>query len=244
MSHGGLVPWRDRGGTALSTRRDQDGDDKRFPPPIASALELLLQAREYADQTSGDRWEFAVEIQELVGLGLSRNDLRWLVRMGLVEHAREVTVAGDNGREFRSTGDLTFTKRTCFILAPDGLDAARRFNACGSENGAVARGVRLQRVVPSTVPEWDPQKRELRVGGQVVKRFKWHAVNQEMILAAFDEEGWPARIDDPLPPQLDQDPKRRLHDTIKCLNRKQKNRLLQFRGDGTGEGILWELIEK
>ena len=59
---------------------------------------------------------------------------------------------------------------------------------------------------------------------------------------AFEEEGWPAKIDDPLAPQSQQDPKRRLHDTIKCLNRNQKNELLHFRGDGTGEGILWELV--
>ena len=37
-----------------------------------------------------------------------------------------------------------------------------------------------------------------------------------------------------------QDPKRRLSDTIKCLNRKQANSLIHFRGDGTGEGIVWE----
>jgi hypothetical protein len=34
-----------------------------------------------------------------------------------------------------------------------------------------------------------------------------------------------------------------LHDTIKCPNRGQVNHLLRFRGDGTGEGVLWETIE-
>lgn len=47
-------------------------------------------------------------------------------------------------------------------------------------------------------------------------------MNQEMLLAAFQEEDRPCRIDDPLPPQPDQDARRRLSDTIKCLNRKQK----------------------
>ena len=75
-----------------------------------------------------------------------------------------------------------------------------------------------------------------------MKRFKWTAANQETILVAFEEEGWPARIDDPLPQQPEQDPKRRLSDTIKCLNRKQTNELIRFRGDGTGEGVTWELI--
>jgi hypothetical protein len=65
---------------------------------------------------------------------------------------------------------------------------------------------------------------------------------QEAILMAFEEEHWPPRIDDPLPAHPDLLPKRRLHDTIKGLNRKQKNCLIRFMGDGTGEGIRWELI--
>ena len=40
----------------------------------------------------------------------------------------------------------------------------------------------------------------------------------------------------------EQDPKRRLSDTTKCLNRKQTNELIRFRGDGTGEGVTWELV--
>ena len=34
--------------------------------------------------------------------------------------------------------------------------------------------------------------------------------------------------------------KRRLHDTIRSLNRNQKEGRLRFKGDGTGEGIVWE----
>ena len=52
-----------------------------------------------------------------------------------------------------------------------------------------------------------------------------------------------SRIDDPLPPQAEQDSKRRLSDTIKCLNNKQINELIRFHGDGTGEGITWEQVE-
>ena len=59
---------------------------------------------------------------------------------------------------------------------------------------------------------------------------------------AFEEEDWPVRIDDPLPPRSGLDPKRRLHDSIKSLNRHQKSRVLRFCGDGSGEGVRWELI--
>ena len=85
-------------------------------------------------------------------------------------------------------------------------------------------------------------RHELRLGETLVKKFKWRAANQEAILCAFEEEGWPPHIDDPLPPILDKDPKRRLSDAIKCLNRKQLNTLVRFSGDGTGEGVYWELI--
>ena len=38
-----------------------------------------------------------------------------------------------------------------------------------------------------------------------MKQFKVPSPTQESILAAFEEEGWPAAIDDPLPPQPEQD---------------------------------------
>ena len=59
---------------------------------------------------------------------------------------------------------------------------------------------------------------------------------------AFEEEEWPPRVDDPLPPQRDLEPKRRLHDTLRSLNRHQQNTLIRFKGDGTGEGIRWTLV--
>ena len=53
--------------------------------------------------------------------------------------------------------------------------------------------------------------------------------------------GYAAEGDDPLPMHPDMLPKRRLHDTIKSLNRNQKTAQIRFMGDGTGEGIRWEL---
>jgi hypothetical protein len=82
------------------------------------------------------------------------------------------------------------------------------------------------------------------VGVEIVKEFKLPSPNQETVLMAFEEEGWPPRIDDPLSPLPQLDPRRRLHDTIKALNRKQKQDLIRFMGDGSGEGIRWELTAK
>lgn len=92
------------------------------------------------------------------------------------------------------------------------------------------------------VPAWNRELRELRAGRLLVKRFHVPARNQELILDSFEEEGWPACIDDPLPPLPDQDSKQRLHDTIDRLNRNQVNRRIRFRGNGNGCGIRWEWI--
>ena len=94
----------------------------------------------------------------------------------------------------------------------------------------------------SIEPKWNGERHLLRVGDKIVKEFKVPSANQEAILTAFEEEGWPERIDDPLTPVGRIDPKRRLHDAIKGLNRNQKNSLIRFRGDGTGEGVQWSLI--
>ena len=102
-------------------------------------------------------------------------------------------------------------------------------------------GVRLDR---ETRPIWDRDRRKLSFGPHLVKHFKVPAPNQELILQSFEEESWPMRLDDPLPYHAAIDPKRRLHDTINSLNRNQRVPLLRFLGDGNGQAILWEHIER
>ena len=75
-----------------------------------------------------------------------------------------------------------------------------------------------------------------------MKLFRQPAESQEIILAAFEEEGWPRRIDDPLPPVAGKDSVERLHQAVMGLNRGQIARLLEFRRDGTGEGVEWLAI--
>ena len=91
-------------------------------------------------------------------------------------------------------------------------------------------------------PLWDRDNRVLSFGGQIVKRFGRSSPNQEAVLQAFEEQGWPCRIDDPLPYCDEVAPKPRLHDTIRWLNLKHECRLLRFLGDGTGEGVCWKLV--
>jgi hypothetical protein len=89
-------------------------------------------------------------------------------------------------------------------------------------------------------PTWDPDRQQLRWGSLVVKQFKLPSPNQELILRVFEEENWPARIDDPLPPRPDIEPKRRLNCAITNLNRNQKSYRIRFMGDGSGQGVCWK----
>jgi hypothetical protein len=65
-------------------------------------------------------------------------------------------------------------------------------------------------------PTWDRQRRELRLGTQVIRRVPRPNVarNVVMVLDAFEEAGWPPRIDDPL-------------------------KAIHFCADGTGKGFAW-----
>ena len=95
----------------------------------------------------------------------------------------------------------------------------------------------------TVIPHWDHERHVLSVGNRVVKQFRVPSPNQEAVLHAFQRDDWPPYIADPLPAvSAPRHAKVRLHDTIKCLNARQKNRLVRFHGDGQGMGVLWELV--
>jgi len=213
--------------------------------PIRRGLWLLLQAHDYAHDLGCDVWDFAVEISNLLASGLTHSDLRWLVRRDCVEHGHETTLAGQRGRSFQCGGDLTFSDRTCFVLTLAGTIFARKALVEHEPSSPGEPDSPPSERMPwstSTRPQWDATRQQLRLNGTLMKEFRRPSPNQETVLAAFEEEGWPPRIDDPLPPEPHIDPKRRLQDTIKSLNRSQKKQIVRFMGDGSGQGVRWELI--
>lgn len=210
--------------------------------PITCSLRKLARAYQFAVDCDRSRWDFAVEIADLNSLGVSHDELRWMIGKGLVEHAREVGDGQGIGRTFDSPGGFMFSSRSCFVVTSTGLQLANELTEEFGDDFLSLTLCEPPRVYTRPEPNWDDQRHELRLGSVLVKRFKWRAANQEAVLAAFQEDGWPARIDDPLPPVPETDPKRRLSDTIKCLNRKQQNSLIRFSGDGTGEGVLWDIV--
>lgn len=222
-------------------RRPVESEATGFAPEVQAAFIQLAKARDYARSMQVDPWEFAVEMERLIAQGLTTSDLRWLVCMRYIAPACEITESSDTARKFRPNHNLAFPKQTCFVLT----DVGALFTASvpGESEGIASQTMRHEvntDARPSPSPRWDPICRVLRVGQHVVKRYRRPSPNQEAVLSAFQEDGWPQRIDDPLSPQGDQDPKCRLRDTIKWLNRNQQQRLICFRGDGTGEGVCWE----
>jgi hypothetical protein len=158
-----------------------------------------------------------------------------------VDQADEVTTFRDSARRFQSRTNVAFTGATCFVLSEKGALVA------GTEADSMAGGSANSAEIislGSRLPRWECESRALYLGSQVVKRYRRPLpTNQEIILMAFQEEGWPCRIDDPLPPRAELDPKYRLHFTIQCLNQRQQPHLIRFFGDGTGEGVCWEFFK-
>ena len=80
-------------------------------PELERGFRILLEALHLASDASSNRWDFAISIRQLQESGLRDWHLRWLTVKGFAEHAQEVTVEGDDGRAFRSTGNLTFRRK-------------------------------------------------------------------------------------------------------------------------------------
>ena len=198
-----------------------------LPSSCHQALQLLLEAKAFAVDLRRDAWEFAVELPSLHSAGVSNAALRWLACQGLIAHALECSIPEKEARQFRQAAGLMLTAQSCFVLTEQGTAVARD------------TGTRAHEPLPAT-PRYHPDLKELWFQGVLVKRFKVPAQNQELILSAFEEEGWPPHLDDPLPPLDGIEPKRRLHDAVGKLNRNQHRRLLHFRGAGDGRGLRWE----
>lgn len=232
--------------------RDSASYDDAF---TTAALDILGRAHRYAVRAGADIWEFAVEIDEFHRAQISNSDLRWLVSQRYAWHADE-TASADGKRRFRRAPLTALNERSCFIIAPAGLELLESFDP-GVEMMAIASQGARDSVAMHSIglkdasqhcfrdvekPVWDAMRRELRVGELVVKRFRRLAPSQHLILDAFQAAHWPVNLADPLPLRAAHCPKRRLHDAIKRLNRHHLSSAIRFSGDGSGRGILWQLM--
>jgi hypothetical protein len=227
---------------------------------LTRGLNLLLVASKYVESSHCEKCQLALRREELSAAGLEAIDCRWMLIRGLVDHFNETTFPGDSKRSFRN-GDAIISDHSCFLLTPKGTSFVTEFlNEPHAEIGSTTNEVSfnyesqdgshprwgsqdlIDETEPSTDPQpcWDINRQELWFAGRLVKRYRIPSPNQVAILCAFEEETWPSRIDDPLPQHFEIDPRRRLNDTIRNLNRSRINPLIRFSGDGSGQGILWE----
>jgi hypothetical protein len=212
-------------------------------PTVQQALAILIEGYDFALDLKACVWEFAVPIGSLLAAGCSVNTLRWLVRRGFAEHAVLKGTGAPGGRP-NTSGSLEFTDRTSFVLTEVGVTAAL---AAYPELPFTSRA----RIRPggqpddeSAVPAWDARLGELRFLGVLVKRLRKAASNQWAVLSAFEREGWPGQLENPLS-QLTQGSgkqKQRLHDAIKNLNRDHEALLLRFYGADSGRGVGWRTL--
>jgi len=234
---------------------------------------MLIEARFCAEDTGADAWTFAVERSQLRRHGIGNHWLRWLIKKGLVEHAHEVLDDESDERHFDHHGRLrisscfvltsTGVDHACEQLGlpipempaersasgtspdrppsngsppvtpPQAAEAPRPFDPSRpSDDGG--NGLR---------PRWDDALRILYLGDRVVKSFCRRAPNQEAILAAFEEEGWPAQVDDPIHPLDGGDSPRRLRGTVQNLNRQDEPQAIEFTCNGAGTGVRWQLLD-
>jgi|HubBroStandDraft_6_1064221.scaffolds.fasta_scaffold483610_2 hypothetical protein len=212
---------------------------ERFRP----GLEALVAAFNYAQDSQTDRWQFAIGLAELRESGATLTDLRWLVLRGFAEHALETTIPGDAERSFRKLTPIAFPGAACFVLSHAGASHLKEALYCSETTAAEVANVTDPIAACNRItPEWDALRRELRYEGKVIKRYRVPAHNQELILAAFQESGWPECIDDPMRPSVGQDSKERLLATIKSLNRNQRTHLIRFHGNGNGQQVYWQHV--
>ena len=220
---------------------------------LQKGLELLVLGYRYARAGKANVQDFAIGYHSLREVGLEECDIRWLVSQSLVEHYVETTLPGDTTRSF-SAGGVAICENSCLTLTHKGVCFVGEMDSVAPTESANPQSTQHQSTQhqstqhppeqhsPTQHPRWDTDRQELWYLNQLVKRYRLPSPNQSAILSAFQEERWPARIDDPLPPKVEQDPKRRLHDTIRNLNRSHRRPLLRFVGDGSGQGVLWEAI--
>src|SRR5687767_6747549 len=86
------------------------------------ALDHLQRAADLAAAKGVAIWQFAVEVDDLLEMGLTRLDIRWLVSQGLIQHGYEVESNQSGQRDFvpESMGSIRDT--SCFVLAQQPAD--------------------------------------------------------------------------------------------------------------------------
>lgn len=217
----------------LESKRAELAHFQRLLLQLAFAARVERQAR----QRRGISSPRGIPRSILKRGGIGDSDLKWLIAWGWVE---QVPDHKTRQRRHRRRRNVVRFQEPHFAVTQTGLKLLEEL----AENMGLSFGGTADAASDPVVPRWDARRRELRYGGVLVKRFGRAAPNQERILTAFETQGWPNRIESPLPFPAEPgvSPKRRLRDALGRLNRSLTRPVICFRGDGTGLGIRWEAL--
>jgi hypothetical protein len=134
----------------------------KLTPEMQAALRLWSSVVA-GTGAEADPWATAIRLDQLLDVGLTQCDLRWLVTKGYVRQAREVTVPGDAVRRFQPGRNLAFNSETRFLLTDAGASLAGRQDAARTrtETNVTAdqdRGVRVLQIPTSGAGRHRPRK--------------------------------------------------------------------------------------
>jgi hypothetical protein len=203
---------------------------------VMAYTDLLVAAWRAAEDQVPAR-AFPVALASLRAKGVGDDLLLWMLFQAHVEHL-DATPGATAVRE-----KLALDGSSGFALTPAGEVFADLFLVavlCSEQDGDFVDAW-AELPLGELLPSYRPADRRFAWGRHVLKFFRQRAGNQELLLAAAQELGWPGWFDDPLPPHGGTPAKVRLHDTIKDLNRRQRLPFVRFKGDGTGTRVGWEL---
>ena len=221
------IPGAGLRGEEMSERRDPSrtslsAEDRAR---LRAGLWHLERAIRYAERAHCDLGRFAVRFEELMRLGLDELDVRFLVEADCVRQLERT--AGESG-EVRSLQPATTgvpLEASAYVITAGGQRFLREIDVEREREDGEAQQKQQSAPTPRVRrseqpwPSWDRSRRCLFVGGLLVKRFRQRAPNQELVLDAFTEEGWPVSIDDPLPFSRELNPAHRLASTAARLSR-------------------------
>lgn len=207
------------------------------------AYTVLLGTRIAAEASGVDPREMPVALAHLRRWWMSDEGLLWMLYQRHVEHV--VPCSGESdGKGPGVVATTRFGEKSAFVLVVAGEAFAWQFLTpvflAALEGSPFEEAEALLRM-GSLVPRYDAEERRFTWGRHLLKQFRQPAVNQELIVLTAEELLWPAWFDDPLGRGGVGHPKKRLHDAIQDLNRRQGSYLVHFKGDGSGARVGWEL---
>jgi hypothetical protein len=93
--------------------------------------------------------------------------------------------------------------------------------------------------------KWDREKRELRDGSKIIKKFKHHATRVSFIvLDAFQEDGWPPKIFSPVRPRRGTPYDQVIRESVQSLNESFKGTEIKFYADSRKDSIGWKYVKE